>query len=344
MRYPEFLPKNGTIGFIAPSFGCAEGVYLASFESAERKLSSLGYRIVEGPNARAAEGIGISSTPEKCGAEAEHFLTCPGIDAVISCGGGELMCETLDFISFERLKKEKPRWFMGFSDNTNLTFLLATLCDTASVYGPCAPAFGMHPWHQVCYDALGLLSGGRNVIRSYGTWQGPGDELKDEEHPLAPYHTVRRTRLHRYPEGPGALTMRGRLIGGCLDCLVNLAGTEYDRVPEFCRNYESDGILWFFECCDLNVFDMERALWHLLHCGWFRKPAGFLVGRPLHFGEASMGLDQYKAVLDILSRFEVPVIMDIDLGHLPPSMPLLTGAIADVHCAGNQLEIRFTRK
>ena len=22
MRYPKFLPKNGTIGFVAPSFGC----------------------------------------------------------------------------------------------------------------------------------------------------------------------------------------------------------------------------------------------------------------------------------------------------------------------------------
>ena len=47
-------------------------------------------------------------------------------DAIISCGGGELMCEILRYVDFERIAQAKPKWFMGYSDNTNLTFLLTT--------------------------------------------------------------------------------------------------------------------------------------------------------------------------------------------------------------------------
>ena len=31
MRYPKFLPEKGTIGFVAPSFGCATEPYYTAF-------------------------------------------------------------------------------------------------------------------------------------------------------------------------------------------------------------------------------------------------------------------------------------------------------------------------
>ena len=35
MRYPTFLPENGTIGFVAPSFGCTTEPYLTCFGRAQ---------------------------------------------------------------------------------------------------------------------------------------------------------------------------------------------------------------------------------------------------------------------------------------------------------------------
>jgi muramoyltetrapeptide carboxypeptidase LdcA involved in peptidoglycan recycling len=61
--------------------------------------------------------------------------------ALISCGGGELMCEILPHVDFEKIKEADPKWYVGYSDNTNMTYLLTTLCDTAAIYGPCAAAF-----------------------------------------------------------------------------------------------------------------------------------------------------------------------------------------------------------
>ena len=131
MRYPNSLPQNGTIGCIAPSFGCNIEPYRSAFENAQKTWKEMGYKILTGPNCYEGSGIGISNTPELCAAEVNHFFAEEDCDVILSCGGGELMCEVVSHIDFERIARARAKWFMGFSDNTNLTFLLPTLCDTA---------------------------------------------------------------------------------------------------------------------------------------------------------------------------------------------------------------------
>ena len=54
-----------------------------------------------------------------------------------------------------------------------------------------------------------------------------------------------------------------------------------------------------------------------------------------------MGLDQYHAVTDLLSEYRVPIVMDVDIGHLPPQMPLICGSMADVAVKGNKLTVQM---
>ena len=54
-----------------------------------------------------------------------------------------------------------------------------------------------------------------------------------------------------------------------------------------------------------------------------------------------MGLNQYHAVLDIVGKYHVPVIMDADIGHLPPMMPLICGSMAKVRAEGNEMEVEM---
>ena len=81
------------------------------------------------------------------------------VDVVISCAGGEVMCEMLPELNFNTISKLEPKWFMGYSDNTNLSFLLPTLCDVASIYGYHFPEFGMKQWHESVSDHYDLLMG-----------------------------------------------------------------------------------------------------------------------------------------------------------------------------------------
>ena len=54
-----------------------------------------------------------------------------------------------------------------------------------------------------------------------------------------------------------------------------------------------------------------------------------------------MGLDQYAAVSEPLLELGVPVIMDADIGHLPPMMPLINGSLAKAKVKKEKLTIEM---
>ena len=257
-------------------------------------------------------------------------------EALISCGGGEMMCEILPYVDFERIRKAKPKWFMGYSDNTNLTFLLPILCDTAAIYGPCAGSFGMEPWHEAIHDAYQLLRGEKLESVGYAAYEINPD--KDADHPLEPYACTEARKIVAFAPRKGmtsadreeTITMSGRLIGGCMDILATLCGTAFDRVRTFEEKYREDGLIWFLEACDLSVFGIRRAVWQMKNAGWFETTKGFLIGRPWAGQADSMGLDHIRAVTDVLAELEVPILLDVDIGHLPPMMPLVSGSMAEV--------------
>ncbi len=374
MKYGKFLQKGGTIGFVAPSFGCATEPYRSAFNNALKKWRAMGYHTDLGPNCYEAKGIGISNKPKACGEELTEYYLSNKNDCLISCGGGELMCEVLDYVDWEALKDAPPKWYMGYSDNTNMTFLLATLCDTASIYGPCAAAFGMEPWHRSLQDAMKVLTGEASRdemkflaseeektackavpqkednllsirVHGYDLWEK--ESLKNEENALLPYNVTepRITKLFQNgvltegKENP-AVTLRGRLIGGCMDCLVNLTGTCYDKTADFLEKYKEDGFIWFLESCDLNVFSIRRAMWQMEHAGWFQYVRGFLIGRPMN-GNEMMGLDAVSAVLEVAGKKSVPVVLDVDLGHLPPMMPIIMGSLGTVSVEENDISVEM---
>ena len=138
------------------------------------------------------------------------------------------------------------------------------------------------------------------------------------------------------------LTLSGRLLGGCIDCLSNLVGTRFDKVTDFIEKYKQDGILWFLESCDLNPMSLRRALWQMRMAGWFANASGFLFGRPLHLGEELMGLDMVTAVTGVLGDLGVPILFDADFGHLPPAIPIITGALGNVTTDREHLSITYT--
>ena len=344
MRYPEFLKENGRIGLVAPSFGCSSlEPYHTRFKNALSYFEGEGFSTVIGPCVNLDDGFGKSTSPDKCGAEINDFFLNDKCDVIISVGGGETMCEDLPYVDFDKIASSKPIWFMGYSDNTNLTFTLPTLCDTAAIYGPSASSFGMKPLHPYLTDFANLLCGKKLTFNNYDKWEI--ESLSTPEAPLAPLNATEPFMLSVYQGNTlienADIQLRGRMLGGCLDLLCCLCGTPFDKVKEFTTKYQEDGIIWFMESCDLNSPGVARALWQLKYAGWFENVKAFMFGRPLHYNEDSFGLDCNQAVLHVLGSMDVPIIFNLDIGHLPPQMPVISGAVADVAVKGNSIRVSY---
>ena len=343
MRYPKPLKpekcRNNILG-VATSFGIEGEPYETCLHEGVKKLDDAGYHVEVDELVNGNDMEFLATDPMMMGRRFTEAYTSSGNDALFSVAGGELMCEIMDYIDFDKIAKSDPTWFMGFSDNTNLAFILPTLCDVAAIYGPCIPDFAMEPWHQVMHASLRALatpSDKTYVISGYYLHQG--EKLRDEEHPLADFNaTVPNVLQYVGCDKTAGTSFGGRALGGCLDVLSLYPGTKYDNMEEFNSKYGDDGIVWLLEPCDMNMLDVRRALWQLDHAGWFDQAKGFVFGRAPKAGEPE-ALSYRDAVESALANHDVPILLDCDLGHIPPSMPFIEGALTEVDAKGDRMKL-----
>lgn len=331
MRIPPFLEKGDEISIVAPSFGATIEPYLSRLDASIKNLGKEGFRARVYPNVYKDEGVAGSASPESRGEEINAAFSSSS-KAIFSVGGGETMVEILPYVDFASIKNGPSKFFMGFSDNTNLAFLLPTLCDMASIYGPNAASFYARPFRYAEKDALALLKGERH-FEDYPKYSITHSNLA---HPLYRYRLTREKQIAALNyNGP----VTGTFLGGCLDCLVSLCGTRFDKVKEFNGNHP-EGVIWFIESCDLNAISIRRALFQLKEAGWFANAKLFLIGRPLH-KETVFGTDPFASFSDLLSPLGAPLLYNVSLGHIPPSMPLLCGAYGVASLQSGNLVIDY---
>ncbi len=338
MKYPDFLNKNNSIKYITPSFSCSNEPYKSRLLKSISNIEDLGYHVLLS-NTNFSE---VLYNKEYKYERASEFMTSYqdiSSQMLLSVGGGEFMTEILDEIDFDIIKNSKPKWFMGYSDNTNLTFLLTTICDVATIYGPCAPEFGSNYLEESQTDCFKLLSGEKLILKGYSKYEK--ESLKNENNPFLNYNLTEDKILTLFPNDNASFS--GRLIGGCLDVLPSFLGTKYDNVLNFIKKYQDDKIIWFLEACELNVVSVKRTLLQLERAGWFNNVSGFIFGRPLNT-DTLYGISQYTCITDILAKYNVPIIMDTDIGHLKPMIPIICGSYANISATEENIEIEMILK
>ena len=330
---PKYLKNNSKLYLIAPSFGCTTSPYEERLVKSISVLNDLGYRISLGENCYKDDGVAASNTPEERAKEFMQAYTS-NADAIISVGGGEMMIEILEHLDFEEIKSLSPKWFMGFSDNTVLTYTLTTICDIETIYGVNATRFYTKPLMCDSNDALKMLHG-TTSFEGYPKFEL---EEKKEDRPfnLINFDTDKIITPYLYKE-----PFKGILLGGCLDVLINICGTKYDKTKEYISKHKNDGIIFYFEACDLNPLSFRRALIQLKNAGWFDNVKGFLIGRSYHYNEELFGVTAESSVTDILGSLNVPILINVDLGHLKPSLPIRNGARATISYEKTNIKIKY---
>lgn len=329
MLYPKFLEKGCKIGVTACSDGNKDPLDYVRADSAKLHLEENGYEVVETPNVRKSENGRSSSAIERA-EQFDSLLFDDSVRLVIMAKGGDYLPEVLPLLDFGVIRKH-PKWIQGYSDPTGLLFTVTTNCDIATVYAGNFGDFGMAEWHKSITDNVRLLEGKAITQTSFEHYM---DGFAVRETGLEGFDLTKPVRWKNL-RGETRTAAEGRLIGGCLDVLLHLVGTRFDRTAEFAERYKNDGILWYLESFDLNSEQLYLGLWTLKEAGWFAHASGFVFGRPCMY--TSSGSQPYEEVIrDALAEFDVPVIMDADFGHKPPRMTIINGAIGRFVCEGGK--------
>ena len=87
----------------------------------------------------------------------------------------------------------------------------------------------------------------------------------------------------------------------------------------------------------------KRGLWQLKEKGWFKHLKGIIFGRPLN-DDMIIDIDQYNLTKDIFDDLNIPIIMDADFGHVPPTFTILSGAYAEITYQDGKGSITYTER
>lgn len=337
MIYPEFIRERDTIGVSAPSAGLTEPLRINTLNNAVKKFEEKGYKILLTPNVRKNED-GVSSSATIRSLELASLYQNKDVKAIICATGGEFLVEMLSCFDFSVVQKN-IKWLQGYSDPTGLLFTITTNLDIATIYGSNFAGFGMDTWHESLENNLDILEGKLMMQKSFARYESMRVDMVTGREG---YHLDTPVYWKTLNQGK-ELSFKGRIIGGCIDIITELFGTRFDKTKEFIEKYKEDGIIWYFDNCELSMEDMVRTLWKFKDNGWFQYTTGIIFGRSAT-SYSNMGITLEDALNRVLGDLDLPIIIDADIGHVPPRMTIINGAYTMVYCKDGKGTLEFQLK
>ncbi|MGW4885944.1 S66 family peptidase [Streptomyces murinus] len=319
IRYPRPLRPGDRVAVTSPSSGVAEPLR-ARLDVAVKEIERRGYEVVVG---RCMDGsTHVSAPAAERAAELTGMLTDPAVRAVVPPWGGELAIDLMPHLDFEAIGRAEPTWLVGYSDMSTLLAPLTLLTGVATVHGnnlmdtPYRVPEGLLSWLDIVAAPQGepftQTPPGRHRTGGWDDWTlepGIGE------------FTLDGAGGWRRLDGEGDVEVEGRLIGGCIETVAPLAGSRYLDTRRFAGDAP---LLVYVEACEDNALVIARHLHGMRLAGFFDRAAAVLVGRT-HAPDAPT-LTQDAAVLDALGPLGVPILADVECGHVAPYLPLVNGA------------------
>lgn len=322
VRFPQPLTPGDRIGVTSPSSGVPHRLW-PRLEFAVGWLRDQGYEVVVGSCMDGDAGH-VSAPAVERADELQRMLTDPTIRAVIPPWGGETAIDLLDLLDWDALAQADPTWLVGFSDTSTLLLPLTLRAGWATLHGtnlmdtPYAVPPGLAHWTEAA-SATGPLTQHQSGVYRTGAF----DDWEADPSPTA----YRLAGEGTWEESlDDEVEVSGRLIGGCLETVANLAGSPFGDVPTFGRTYAEDGLIVYLEAAEAPALEVCRRLHGLRLAGWFEQASAILIGRTE--APASGEFSQRDAVLDALEDLDIPIVFDVECGHVAPHLPLVNGALA----------------
>lgn len=325
MIYPNFLKKGNIIGVPAPSCGAYNELKIKTFENAKIKLEEMGYKCIISKNIAVNNKARSASATERA-KEINEMFENNKINFIMCAAGGEFLVEILPYVNFEKLTKN-PKFIQGFSDPTGLLFPITTKYDIATIYGNNFSEYGVEEYDRSVIENLEILQGNIIPQENYEMYEG---EKAEAVTGLEGYNFTDKVEWKVLDNKKVNVT--GRIIGGCLDIIAELAGTKYDGTKEFNERYKKDGVIWYLDNCELSKEELIRTLWKLNEFEYFKYAKAIVFGRN---GIEISGLDytMEEALKDsVIYNLGIPIIYDADFSHKGPCFTVINGAIGTIEC------------
>lgn len=329
-RLPPKLVPGDLIAVTAPSSGVPEHLH-TRLELAISNLKKKGFRVLEGECLRF-QHKNESACKISRAKELMTVLTDPEVKAVMPPWGGDRAIELLELMDFSLIGKTEPKWFVGFSDLSTIHFPLVTLSGWSTLHGPNLMDLGakeLDPTTNAVWDILAADKG--DVIVQFSSKAHQTEENQWGSASDAGFNLAHNTEWKILDGVTSSVSFNGHLIGGCLEIISRLAGTPFGNIRLFTDQHIEEGVILYFENVEMAPCEMTRALISLRLQGWFENLKGILVGRSaapdVSDNTKHNYLDALKAALGDLS---IPVLYDVDIGHIPPQISIVNGAKATV--------------
>lgn len=290
--FPQSLKKGDKIALISPAGAVEE----SQLEKGIKLIESNGYEPVLGKHlyTKYSNGYNYAGTEKERISEINWAFNNEEIGAIWASRGGYGCQHLLRHVQLSKFKK-KPKWYIGYSDNTVVqSFLLKN--NFASIHG-----------QTIKTSSFGVTDESYDLIF---------DILKGKK----PTYSIAQNELNKVG------TAAGTLVGGNLALIYALLGTTYSF------NFK-DKIL-FIEDIGENFYALDRMLISLDLAGVFRKIKGLIIGGMTNMGdekdnksyEESFDQFAYKIISERVSKYDFPVAFGFPNGHIHDNRPLMIGA------------------
>jgi len=340
MIKPKKLQPGDTVAAISLSWG-GPGTFPHRYEAGKGQLQKeFDLKVIETPHA-LRDDAWLQDNPKARAEDLMNAFADPSIKAIISTIGGDDSIRILPYLDLDVIRSN-PKIFMGFSDTT-ITHLACFKVGLVSFYGPSMMAGfgesgGMFPFmvDAVRRSVFSSTPIGR-VSPNVNGWTAERLEWDKPEN-QSRKRSLNPTTGWKFLQGKGV--QQGHLLGGCLEVLDFLRGTDF--WPE---SASWQGAILFLETSE--EAPPPQLLKYILRSyasmGILKQLSGILFGRP----GGNIPVEKFKEYDEVLYQViteeeglsDLPIITHMDFGHTDPMFVLPYGVQAEIDCDAHQFTI-----
>lgn len=327
---PAKLKPGDKVATISLSWGGAgEADILWRYEVGKKRLQEeFGLEVVEMPNTLKGSEY-LYNHPEKRAEDLMMAFSDSSIKGIFSCIGGDESVRLLPLIDYDVIRNN-PKIFIGYSDST-VTHFICQKAGVSSFYGASILAefaenvrmldYTKHWIQKTLFDnmSIGKIEPSKVWTSEYLPWDEKNRNIQ---------RAVQTNTGYELIQGQGKV--QGRLLGGCIEVMEMLKGTEV--WPEL--KVWKDTILFFETSEDkTNPIYIEYWLRNYGSMGILQNVKGIIFAKPYD----NVYYEEYKEALirivrEELKLYDLPILYNMNFGHTAPMCVLPYGAMAEIDC------------